>query len=77
VAGTERRVAGEREFADGREDAHAVIRIRIGRGQQEGRIRKMGPAGEGGHPRVAQSLGGMHHRKRVAAQRIGRKGIDL
>jgi hypothetical protein len=70
-------VTREWQFADRREDPHAVIGIRVGRGQQEGRLGKMGPAGERGHPRVVQSLGGMHHRGRIAAQRIGRKDIDL
>src|SRR5215467_13872506 len=68
---------GEGELAAGCENAHVVVCVQIRRRQEESRLGEIGPARERGHLRFAQSLGGMHHSERIAAQRIRRENIDL
>src|SRR5262249_11955386 len=68
---------GEGELAAGCENAHVVVCVQIRRRQEESRFGEIGPARERGHLLFAQSLGGMHHRERIAAQRICRENIDL
>ena len=77
VAASERRVAGKRQFAAGREDAHAVVGGRVLRRQQEGGLGQVGPAREGGQRLVAQALGGVHHGQRVALEQHGAEDVEL
>src|SRR5215472_12091187 len=58
-------------------NAHVVVCVQIRRWQEESCLGEIGPARERGHLRFAQSLGGMHHSERIAAQRIRRENIDL
>ena len=67
VAAAERRMAGERQLAARREDAHAVVGLGVGGRQQEGRLRQVGPAREGLHLRVVEAVGVVHHGERIAA----------
>ena len=76
-AAAQRRVAGKGQFTARREDAHAVVRCRVGGWQKESGFRQLRPAREGGHRRVIEPLGVDHHRQRVAAQRLRGEDIDL
>ncbi len=49
VAGAESWVAGEGELGDGGEDADVVVGVRLGRWQDEGRLREVRPVGEALH----------------------------
>jgi threonine dehydratase len=77
VATAERGVACERQFLCRREDAHAVVGAGLGRRQQEGRLRQVGPAREGRHLRIRQSAAVVHDGQRIAAQRLAGEDIEL
>jgi hypothetical protein len=49
VAAAQRGMAGEGQFAAGREDAHAVVGTGVGGRQQERGLRQVRPAREVGH----------------------------
>ena len=76
-ATAQRGVAGKRQLAAGREDAHAVVGAGVGGRQQEGRLREICPAREGRHSRVVEALRVMHHGQRVALQGGGGEDIEL
>ncbi len=77
VAAAERGVAGKGQLAAGGEDAHAVVGAGLGGRQQKGGLGQIGPAREGRHARVVQARRVVHHRQRVAAQRLGGEDIQL
>ncbi|MNV62659.1 hypothetical protein D3C71_1552150 [compost metagenome] len=70
-------VARKRQLATGREDAHAVVGIRVGGRQQKRGFGQVGPAGKGLHGLVAQAFAVEHHSQRVAAVRGLGEHIDL
>ena len=65
-------MAGERQLAAGREDAHPVVGAGVGRRQQEGRLAQVGPARERLHPRVVERVGVVDDGERIAEQRASR-----
>jgi hypothetical protein len=69
VARSERRVPGERQLACRIEYPYPVIRSRVARRQEEGRLGKAEPLGQREHLRIAQPFPAMDHAERVALQR--------
>ena len=61
----------------GGEDPQPVVGGRVGRGEQERRLRQVGPAGERRHLLVRDPVGVVHHRDRVAEQRLAGEDVDL
>ena len=77
VAGSERRVPGERKLAMRREYPHTIVRGVIGRTQQERRLAEVGPIGEGRHLRIGERIRSDHDSQWISAQRLRGKDVNL
>src|SRR5512135_1586062 len=70
-------MAGERNFAGRREDAQAIARLGVARGQQERRLDQVRPRGERLHVGVAPVARVDDHAERIAAASGCRKDVEL
>jgi hypothetical protein len=77
VGGAEGGVPGERQLLRRGEDPHPVVRPLVGRRQQEGGLRQVGPAGEQPHLIVGEPVRPVHHRHRVANERLFCEYVNL
>ena len=76
-AAADRRVSGEGQLSGPAPDPHPVVGLRVGRRQQERRLRQVGPVGEAGHLLVGQTVGVVDDRDRVPAIRLAGEHVDL
>ena len=70
-------MAGERQLSAGGEDAHSVVRGRIGGREQEGRLAQVRPLRERLHPCRVERVGAVDDGERVAEQRLLGEDVDL
>ncbi|MOA39554.1 hypothetical protein D3C78_1613440 [compost metagenome] len=77
MASAQGRVPGKRQFLQGGEDSHPIVRPGVLRLQNERGLTEVGPGRERRHALIAQLIGTKHHRQRVALERHGTEDIDL
>lgn len=70
-------VAGKRYLFLRRKHAQPVATVRAFGGEHEGGFRQFGPACDGLHRRIVQTLGIQHHGQWIAAAGAGGKDIQL
>jgi hypothetical protein len=71
------RMAGEGQLLARSEDAHAVVRARLRRRQQERGLGQVGPARDALHRRTVQRVGADHHGQRVALEQARGEHVQL
>lgn len=77
MAAAESGIARKGELSLGRKYANAVIRIWIGRPQEEGSFAQVGPTSNRCHLRTGQAVGVHNDGQRIAAQRPRGKHVHL
>ena len=77
MAGAQRRMARERQLLRRREDAHAVVGIRLLGRHDERRLGQVRPVREALHLLAGETLAVEHDRDRVAEERPAGKDVDL
>jgi hypothetical protein len=71
----DRRVAGKRQLAAGRENAQAVVGHRVAARQDEHGLRQVELARNRLHLRRVEAIGVKHHGQRIAGQTLGGENI--
>ena len=70
VRGADARMAGERQFAARREDAHAIVGAGLRRRQHERRFGQIRPGRDALHVGIGQAFGVENHGERVADETV-------
>lgn len=77
MSSADSRMARERQLAFDGEDAYVIVRIRVGRLDEERGLGQVGPAGDGLHLGAVEVVGLEHDCKRIAFERHRSENINL
>ena len=70
-------MSGEIELLNGREDAHAVVRLVADGLKEERRLREIGPRRNLLHLLTGEAVRAADYRERVARERAGGEDVDF